>query len=384
MWQLAGYGLALLNPSLTLRTPAFPCCRDTMLIFDAHLDLSMNAMEWNRDYTRPLSEIRAREAGKTDRVDRGKGTVSFPEMHQGQVGICVATILARYVKPGNPLRGWHSPEQAWAQTQGQLAWYRAMEERGELSPVTTAAQLDAAIAIWKGGPALDAPISYLLSLEGADSLVTIGHVERAYEQGLRAIGPANFGPGTYAQGTRATGGIGAKGAELLREMARLEMILDVSHLCDDSFREALDAFSGHVWASHSNCRELVPHERQFTDEQLRELIERGAVIGTSANAWMLSPDWVLSKTKPEEAGVKIEHLADHIDHVCQLAGNSLHAGIGSDLDGGFGLEESPMDLDSIADMQVLPGILKSRGYSGEDVENIMHGNFLRFLKAALP
>lgn len=355
-----------------------------MLIFDAHLDLSMNALEWNRDYTRPLSEIREREKGRTDRVDRGKGTVSFPEMHKGHIGICVATILARYVKPGNPLRGWHSPEQAWAQTQGQLAWYRVMEERGELSPVTTAAQLDAAMAIWKDDPPVDAPISYLLSLEGADSMVTIGHVERAYEQGLRAIGPANFGPGTYAQGTRATGGVGAKGVELLREMERLDMILDVSHLCDDSFREALDVFSGRVWASHSNSRELVPHERQFTNDQLRELIERGAVIGTSANAWMLSPDWVLSKTKPEEAGVKIEDLADHIDHVCQLAGNSLHAGIGSDLDGGFGLEESPMDLDSIADMQVLPGILASRGYSDADVANVMHGNFLRFLREALP
>ncbi|MDF1823152.1 MAG: membrane dipeptidase [Verrucomicrobiales bacterium] len=355
-----------------------------MLIFDAHLDLSMNALEWNRDYTRPLSEIRAREAGMSDRIDRNNNTVCFPEMHKGHVGICVATILARYVKPGNPLRGWHSPEQAWAQTQGQLAWYRAMEERGKLSPITTLADLNAAVELWKDGPSADSAISYLLSLEGADSLVTLKHVERAYENGLRAIGPANFGPGTYAQGTRATGGIGAKGADLLREMYRLEMILDVSHLCDDSYRESLDVFQGKVWASHSNCRELVPHERQFTDEQLRELIERGAVIGTSANAWMLVPGWVLSRTTPGEAQVKIAHLADHIDHICQLSGNSLHAGIGSDLDGGFGLEESPMDLNSIADMQVLPGILQSRGYSHEDITNIMHGNFLRFLREALP
>ena len=355
-----------------------------MLIFDAHLDLSLNALEWNRDYTRPLHEIRRREQGQTDREDRGNGTVCLPEMRTGSVGICVATQIARYIKPANQLRGWHSPEQAWAQTQGQLAWYRAMEEKGEMSQIQTAAQLDAAVEVWAHDPPQDAPIFYVLSLEGADSMVTIGHVERAYEQGLRAIGPANFGPGTYAQGTHATGGIGAKGAELLREMERLGIILDATHLCDDSFREAMDAFGGKVWASHSNCRKIVPHERQFTSEQLQELIARGAVIGVSLDAWMMVPGWVLSKTKPEDVGVKLEHLVDHIDHVCQLAGNSLHVGIGSDLDGGFGTEESPMDLDSIADLQRLPMILTSRGYSDLDVANIMHGNFVRFLSEALP
>jgi membrane dipeptidase len=354
-----------------------------MLIFDAHLDLGMNALEWNRDYTRPLHEIRERELEMTDRPDRGNGTVCFPEMRKGRTGICVATLIGRYIKPGNRLRGWHSPEQAWAQTQGQLAWYRAMEEKGELLQIKTAAQLEAAVELWMRDPPEDAPISYLLSLEGADSMVTIGHVERAYEEGLRAIGPANFGPGTYAQGTDASGGIGANGTELLKEMDRLGIILDVSHLCDDSFREAMDVFQGKVWASHSNCRTLVPHERQFTSSQIQELIDRGAVIGASLDAWMLVPGWILGKTKPEETGVKLEHLVDHIDHVCQLAGNSLHAGIGSDLDGGFGLEESPMDLDSIADVQRLPSILKSRGYDDEDVANIMHRNFVRFLREAL-
>ena len=355
-----------------------------MLIFDAHLDLSMNALEWNRDYTRPLHEIREREQGQTDRADRGQGTVCFPEMRRGSVGLCVATLIGRHVEPTNHLRGWYSPEQAWAQTQGQLAWYRAMEEKGEISQIKTAAELDVAVEVWAQDPPSGTPISYILSLEGADSMVTIGHVERAYEQGLRAIGLANFGPGTYAQGTHATGGIGSKGKELLKEMERLGIILDVSHLCDESFRDAMDNVQGKVWASHSNCREIVPHERQFTSEQLQELIDRGAVIGASLDAWMMVPGWVLSKTRPEEIGVKLEHLADHIDHVCQLAGNSLHAGIGSDLDGGFGLEECPMDLDSIADMQRLPEVFKARGYGDEDVTNIMHGNFVRFLRGALP
>ncbi len=355
-----------------------------MFIFDAHLDLSMNALEWNRDYTRPLNEIREREKGKTDLRDRGRGTVCLPEMRENGIGICVATQIARYVKPSSDLPGWHSPEQAWAQTQGQLAWYRAMEERGEMKQIRTAPELDAAFELWTNNPPADAPIHYMLSLEGADSMVTVGHVERAYEQGLRAIGPAHYGPGTYAQGTHATGGLGPKGPDLLKEMERLDMILDATHLCDDSFREAMDLFQGRVWASHSNCRELVPNDRQFTDEQLKELIERGAVIGGALDAWMMVPGWKKFETMPEDVGVTLEHLVDHIDHVCQLAGNSLHSGIGTDLDGGFGTEQTPMDLNSIADLQKVPDMFRARGYSDEDIANIMHGNFIRFLREALP
>src|SRR6187455_2939669 len=109
-----------------------------MLIVDAHLDLSMNALEWNRDYRRPLPEIRERERAKTDKPDRGRGVISFEEMRKGGIGLCVATQIARYVSPDNPLPGWHSPQQAWAQTQGQLAWYKAMEEKGEMVQITDA------------------------------------------------------------------------------------------------------------------------------------------------------------------------------------------------------------------------------------------------------
>ncbi len=170
----------------------------------------------------------------------------------------MATQIARYVKPGNKLPGYHSPEIAWAETQGQLAWYRAMEEAGEMVQIVDTAGLDRHVKLWKNNPPANAPIGYILSLEGADSILTPKHLERAYAQGLRAVGPAHYGPGTYAQGTHATGGIGQKGRELLDEMQRLDIILDATHLCDDSFWEALDHFQGRVWASHSNCRALVP------------------------------------------------------------------------------------------------------------------------------
>lgn len=353
-----------------------------MLIFDAHLDLSMNALSWNRDLTRPLDEIRQRERGQTDKKDRARGVVCLPEMRRGKIGICVATQIARYVKPGNPLAGWHSPAQAWAHTQAQLAWYRAMEEVGELVPITDCVGLDRMAALWLNDPPADTPIGYILSLEGADSIVTLQHLERSYAQGLRAVGPAHYGPGTYAQGTDATGGIGVAGRELLWEMERLGIILDATHLCDDSFWEALDHFHGPVWASHNNCRALVPHNRQFADEQIRVLIERGAVIGVALDAWMMVPGWVRGQTTPASAGLMLERILDHVDHICQIAGNSRHVGIGTDLDGGFGYEQTPADLDSIADIARLADLLARRGYSPDDIEGIMHGNFLRFLRTA--
>src|SRR5690606_21529720 len=142
-----------------------------MLIFDAHLDLSMNALEWNRDLTRPIEEIRARERGLSDKPDRGNNTVSLGEMRRGKVGLCVATLIGRYVKPSNKLPGWNAPEIAWAQTQGQLAWYRAMEDAGQMVQIRNLAELQRHVALWQNPPA-DAPIGYILSLEGADSILT--------------------------------------------------------------------------------------------------------------------------------------------------------------------------------------------------------------------
>jgi membrane dipeptidase len=352
------------------------------LIFDAHLDLSMNAMEWNRDLTRPLEEIREREKGMTDKPDRGNGTVSFEEMRKGNIGICVATLIARFVKPKSKLPGWHSQEQAWAQTQGQLAWYEAMENCGEMIQINNAGLLKSQVekSLKKNEEKL--PIGYVLSLEGADSIINLHYLEKAYQNGLRAIGPAHYGPGIYAYGTDSEGGIGNKGRELLKEMERLNIILDATHLCDESFWEALENFNGHVWASHNNVRALVPHNRQFSDEQIKVLLERGAVIGGAFDAWMLKPNWIRGKSTPKEEGVFLSTVIGHIDHVCQLAGNSLHSGLGTDLDGAFGTEQCPSDLDTIADLQKIREILQQRGYSQEDVENIMWKNWVRFLENA--
>jgi membrane dipeptidase len=341
----------------------------------------MNAMEWNRDLRLSVSEIREREKGLLDKPDRAKGTVTFPALRAGNIGLVVATQIARFVKPDNTLPGWASPEQAWAQTQGQVAWYKSMEECGEMVQINNLESLEKHLQLWNDGtPNEHKPIGYILSLEGADSLVTINHVEKAYQYGLRAIGPAHYGPGRYAQGTDATGFMGKAGQDLLKEMERLNIILDATHLCDDSFWEAMNHFNGAVWASHNLCRSLVNHNRQFSDEQIEELISRDAVIGGALDAWMMVPNWKRGKSTPEEMNCNLAVMVDHLDHICQLAGNALHVGIGSDLDGAFGREQSPYDLDTIADLQTIPAILEKRGYTPTDIENVMHGNWLRFLK----
>ena len=354
-----------------------------MFIIDAHLDLSMNALEWNRDLTRPVAELNQREEGLTDKPDRSKAVVSLPELRKGNIGLVVATQIGRYVAPDNNLPGWHSPQQAWAQTQGQLAWYKAMEDAGEMVQVNNLQTLEKHLAVWNNGADNSAkPIGYILSLEGADSIVNVGYLEGAYQNGLRALGPAHYGPGRYANGTDATGKMGQNGLDLLREMERLNIILDATHLCDDTFWQALDNFNGHVWASHNNCRALVNHNRQYSDGMIKALIDRGAVIGAALDAWMMVPGWVRGQSTPRQMNCDLEVMVDHIDHICQIAGNALHIGMGTDLDGAFGKEQCPYDLETIADMQKVPALLKKRGYTDADIDNMMHGNWLRFLRNA--
>jgi membrane dipeptidase len=344
----------------------------------------MNAIEWNRDLKKTVYQIRSREEGMTDKLDRAKGVVALPELRKGNIGLVVATQIARYVEPGSALPGWNSPEIAWGISQAQLAWYRSMEDQGEMVQITNLEQMEKHLALWfdKSLPDHTKPVGYILSLEGADSFVNISYLEKAYSYGLRACGPAHYGPGRYAAGTGMTDGLTAQGKELVKEMDNLNMILDVTHLTDKGFEEALSIFKGPLWASHHNCRALVNHQRQLTDDQIKVLIERDAVIGGVFDTWMLTDNWVRGVDDPKERGINLEKVVDHYDHICQIAGNINHIAIGSDLDGAYGKEQSPYDLEDIADLQNLKGILSRRGYSSADIEHIFYKNWLSFLRKA--
>lgn len=269
-------------------------------------------------------------------------------------------------------------------TRAQLAWYREMEALGEMVQIRDREGLERHLSLWDD-PDIDdgeKPVGYVLSLEGADSLVDVSYLHKAHGDGLRAAGLSHFGPGRYAPGTKARGGLTPAGLELLAEMGKLNLILDVTHLTDEGFEQVMDLYPGPVWASHCNVRKIVPTQRQLTDAQIRRLLERDAVIGGMLDCWALDIRFIDTVSDPWQLNIRMENLADHWDHICQLAGDSRHVAIGSDLDGIFGTEQSPWDLDSVADLARYADILAGRGYSADDIENIFHQNWISFLRNA--
>jgi membrane dipeptidase len=352
---------------------------DPMIIIDSHLDLSWNALNWNRDLTRSVPEIRSSEAGMVGQ-GRARNTVAFPEMRQGEVAVCLATVLARASNLGEALLDYRTREIACAMAKGQVAYYRIMEARGLLRMLKDWRAVETHLEEWKGSHSSSTPLGFILSMEGADPILTPSSVKEWWDDGLRVVGLAHFGLSAYAHGTGSAGALTEGGRDLLKVMDEVGMVLDVTHLSDESFWEAVDIFKGPILASHSNCRSLVPGDRQLSDEQIRYLIGRGSVIGAVCDTWMLYPGWVAGETP--NSLVTLEAVVDHIDHVCQLAGNTAHSAIGSDLDGGFGTEQCPSDLETIADLQRIPDLLRKKGYKEKDIEAIMHGNWLRFFETA--
>jgi membrane dipeptidase len=359
------------------------------LLIDGHLDLAWNALSWGRDQTWTLDEINRHEAGMTDHASRGRATTCLPEMRRGRIALCQATLLVRAKPEVRPRQGFNRlsldhPTQsiAHAAAHGQLAYYRLLQRQGHIRIIQTVRDLEDHWKRWEDPEAPPAPIGIILAMEGADPITEPAEAVAWWDAGLRSVNLAHYGKSAYAVGTGEDGPLTPAGIELLAQFERLGMILDATHLSDTSFFEALDRFGGPVLASHNNCRALVPGDRQFSDDQIIRLIERQAVIGVVLDAWMLWPNWIKGQTQREV--VPLKAVADHIDHICQLAGNVRHVAIGSDLDGGYGTEQVPLGLDSIADLQRLNDILSERGYVESDIDAIFHGNWLRFFREFLP
>ena len=364
-----------------------------MLIIDSHLDLSWNALQWDRDLLKSVHSIRQVELPMVGK-GRGMGTVALPEMRQGRVFISFATLLARCTGRQAPSIDYGSVAQAHAVAKGQLAYYRALEKDGHVRVIEIAAQLAAHVAEWQAWDAANAdsqpaqtpPLGFVISMEGADPITNPAELAEWAALGLRLLGPAHYGPNRYAGGTGTelalTDGIGP---QLLKEMRRLGMGMDCTHLSDEAFWQAVRLFDGPLLASHQNCRTIAPVQRQFTDAQLKVIIERDGVIGASFDISMVRAGWQYMSQNNLWVNnpVTMSEIVDHIDRVCQLAGNANHSAIGTDLDGGFGREQSPRDLDTIADLQKMVPLLQSRGYANADIDKIMHGNWLRFMGQVL-
>jgi membrane dipeptidase len=353
-----------------------------LLLVDSHLDLSFSAIQLQRDLTVPVSAVRAHDPEPLVR-SFGTCTVTFPELRRGGVGIVFGTVMTR-IDPNDrwTATGMYVQSQCHGIGVGHLAYYQALERAGVLRFLRTPDEVDRHVADWEGDGERT-PIGLVLAMESADSILGPEQVPEWYEAGLRMVSISHYGVSSYAHGTGTEGGLLPRAKPLLDALAAHGIILDLTHFADQAFWEAVDAFGGAVGASHHNCRALVPGQRQLSDDMIRVLIERDGVIGVACDAWMLDTRWERELPGCEQrAHVTLDAMADHLDHIAQMAGSARHCGIGSDLDGGYGQEQSPLDLDTIADLQRLVGILDRRGYSMADIRGIFSGNWLRLLKDA--
>lgn len=349
-----------------------------MLIVDAHEDIAFNAVALKRDYTQPVAVTRAREGEAATDI----ATLGLPEALAGGVAVVFGTV---FVMPAGvehlPAElVYHDAAEAYAQAQAQLAIYRGLSEHPQIAIVERQADLARVLAAWeRGAPQL----GIVPLMEGADPIRAPGEVPEWQAAGIRLIGPA-WSATRYSGGTRAPGPLTPDGRALVREMSRTGLALDVSHMAEQSFWEALDLFEGVVIASHSNCRALVPGEREdrhLSDAMIKALVEREGVIGIVLYNRFLDSAW-----QPEQgkAAVGLDAVVRHIDHVCQIAGDARHVAIGSDFDGGFGSEAIPRELDTVADLPRLAAALRAAGFAEEDVAAVMGGNWLRTLERILP
>ena len=349
-----------------------------MLIVDSHLDIAYNALEWDRDLLQEIPAIREAEAGMS-RKGSGRNLVSFSELRRGGLGLFFVTVNCRLASVGRRFPGVRTQDIAYAKCMGELAYYRLMEKKGVLRQVRDRSSLDRHLAEWESDAAAT-PLGFVLTMEGADGIVSAEQVTEWWEEGLRVVSLVHYGISSYAHGTQAPGGLTERGRPLLRALEKAGMILDTSHLAEQAFWEALDNFGGRVLATHNCCRALCDHDRQIDDRQIAALAERGGVIGTAFDDWMLSPLW--DAEAQDNSQITLETVADHIDHVCQVTGSAKHVAIGTDLDGGYGKEQSPAEMDTIADLRLLFPILERRGYSPEEIAGVMHGNWIDLLRSS--
>ncbi len=350
------------------------------LILDSHLDLGFSAIQMNRDLTTPAATVRVHDMDAV-REKFGSCTVTFPELRRGHVGIVFGTVMSRI----DPMDRWsgtgmYDQSQCYGVGTGHYSFYRAMEKEGVLSFIRTSEELDAMVEAWRQ-PAADTPIGLILAMESADPILDPDQVPLWYERGLRIVSLSHYGVSSYCHGTGTDGGLLSRGRDLLPALKEAGIIVDMTHTTDQAFWEIMEAYDGLVGASHHNCRALTPGQRQLTDDMIKAIIERGGVIGAAFDSWMLDPNW--NHEVPayrQTSGATLATVVDHVEHVCELAGNTRHAAIGTDLDGGFGQEQSPRDMDTIADLQKLVPEMQRRGFEEADIQAILSGNWIRLLK----
>jgi len=359
-----------------------------MFVVDSHEDIAWNMQQFGRDYLQAAADTRARETGLPVIGQNGNTLLGWPDWVRGRVAVIFSTLFAA---PQRHCAGsWESicyrtPAEAEHLYREQLDLYHRLADTHpeKLALITCGRDLKRVLQTWEEKTS-NPTVGLVILMEGADAITHPQRLHEWYERGLRIVGPAWSGT-MYAGGTKEPGPITGAGFELLDAMADRGMALDISHLSEEGCLQALDRYPHVVIASHGNPAALITNsptpERHFSDLVISRLAERGGVLGVTAYNKFLRGDWVRADGRQE---FTLDHVAEHIDYICQLTGSAEHAALGSDFDGGLGLEDTPSDLDTVADLQFIGDRLAGRGYSPVEVEAVLGGNWLQMLQSALP
>lgn len=359
------------------------------LLVDAHADLAYNILRYGRDYTRPAAETRRLESGSQTVEDNGDTLLGWDDYQRGQVALVFATLFAtpvRFRKREDEPLVYRTYDEARQLYLDQLDVYRRLADSSpdKFQLIASNRDLDLLLDHWASPAPGGHPVGMVVLMEGAEAVRQPSKLEMWREQGVRLIGPAWVGT-RYCGGWREPGPLTGDGRKLLAAMEDFNFILDLSHMDERAALEALDVYAGPIVATHANCAALMPNantNRHLPDRVIEGIVERDGVVGIVPFNAYLKAGWARGQNSRDE--VPLEYVVNHIDHVCQLAGDSSHVGIGTDFDGGFGVQSVPPEIDTIADLQNLVSLLRARGYSDADVENIFSVNWLTRLKRNLP
>lgn len=359
------------------------------IIVDAHADIAWNMLSFGRDYTRPVSETRALEAGSYTVLRNGTSMLGWPEWVSGRVAVIFASLYVtpvRWQTYSKDKLVYTDFDEAKHHYWDQMDVYTRLveEEQDKFGMIRNLVDLEGILDTWDESTEGSPRVGFVIAMEGAEGITDVGELDGWFERGLRIVGPCWAGT-RYAGGTHEPGPLTDDGHELLEAMDGFGFILDISHMAEQATLEALDRFEGVVIATHSNARALLQGseipDRHLSDLVIKRIAEREGVIGVVPYNRFLSGDWRIGD--PREL-VSFERVLDQMDHMCQIVGGADHVAIGSDFDGGFGLEKVPVGIDSVADLQLIGDELSSRGYEQSDVSAILSGNWLRALHNALP
>lgn len=363
------------------------------LIIDAHEDIAYNALSYDRDYRRSVKETRRLEVNKPIPSSVGDTLLGWEEYQRAQIGIIFSTIFIvpkRYQKNDwESSQTYANPKQAYPLLRSQLDYYVDLCDStpDKFRLIFNRKDFVDVLKPWDETatdfPKITHPIGLIISMEGAEGIQSPGAMEEWWERGVRIVGPVWAG-GRFCGGTREHGSFTSEGFELLEIMANLGFILDISHMDNESALQAIEHYQGNVIASHANAQSLLkedPNQRQLTDSAIRNLVGRDGIIGCVPYNRFLKADW---KNSDGKQNISLEMFVEHIDYICQLAGDARHTGLGTDFDGGVGLPHVPAEIDSIVDMPKIVTILQARGYQINDINAIMGDNWRRLLNLALP